>query len=229
MANLSIMPMAIPLVPCIDGQVFPVRRVFCVGKNYADHVAEMGSDARKDPPVYFTKPVDAVIVPDLEAPDVPYPPRTENLHFEGELVIAMARGGADIVEAEALSHVYGYAVGCDLTRRDLQKAAKDRGAPWDMAKGFDHSAVIGHLTPGAEMARGKSISLSVNGQERQAAPLDTMIYSVAQIIADLSTYVALAPGDLIYTGTPAGVGALSRGDRVAIRVDGLAPLDFSIS
>jgi fumarylpyruvate hydrolase len=207
---------------------FAVRRIFCVGRNYADHVREMGGDPKSDPPVFFTKPADAVV---RSGDAVPYPPRTANLHHEVELVVALKSGGAGLAAEQALSHVYGYAVGNDLTRRDLQNALRDKGLPWDMSKAFDASAQIGAITPAERFgAPGtQSIWLQVNGQPRQRSQLSQMIWPVPEIIAILSTYVTLQAGDLIYTGTPDGVGPVQRGDQVRAGVDGLEELEFRIA
>jgi fumarylpyruvate hydrolase len=226
--NTVIDPPAIPTVAVAgDDARFPVRRIFCVGRNYADHVKEMGADPKSDPPVFFTKPADAV------APDgamIPYPQNTSNLHFEVELVVAMGAGGADISEADALACVWGYGVGVDLTRRDRQAEAKAGGAPWDVAKAFDNSAPLGPLTPAARFGGLPSarIWLAVNGAVKQDATLDQMIWSVPEIIAHLSRSFELQPGDLIFTGTPAGVGKIEAGDMVTCGIDGLAPLKFSL-
>jgi len=204
---------------------FPVRRIFCVGRNYADHVREMGNDPKDEPPIFFTKPADAVVA---NGAAIAYPTETSNLHHEVELVLAIGRGGAGIAVERALEHVWGYAVGVDLTRRDRQNEAKKAGAPWDAAKGFDNSAPVGALAPATgAMARGR-IWLSVNGQTRQDANLDQMIWSAPEIIAALSRTWALAPGDLVFTGTPAGVGPLVPGDAVVCGVEGLPELMFSI-
>lgn len=209
------------------GARFPVRRIFCVGKNYAAHVAEMGGDAKSDPPVFFTKPADAV------APcgaDIPYPPDTDDLHHETELVIALGQGGADIPAAEAAAKVFGYAVGVDLTRRDRQAEAKAKGRPWDVAKAFDNSAPISDITPVAETGHPSSgrIWLSVDGVLKQDGDLSAMIWSVPEIIAALSRSFELKPGDLVFTGTPEGVGPIARGQRVEAGVDGVGELDFRI-
>lgn len=207
---------------------FPVRRIFCVGRNYADHVREMGNDPKSEPPLFFTKPADAVVE---SGSVIAYPANTANLHHEVELVIAIGRGGADIAEGAALDHVWGYGVGVDLTRRDRQAEAKKAGAPWDTAKAFDQSAPMGALTPVAQSghpARGR-IWLSVNGEARQDADVDQMIWSAPEIIAAVSRSWALAPGDLIFTGTPAGVGPLVAGDAVACGVAGLPELRFSVA
>jgi len=198
-------------VPVAGGGAFPVRRIFCVGRNYAEHALEMGGNPEREPPFFFTKPADAVLT---GGADMPYPSATESLHHEMELVVAIGTGGADIPVAAALGHVWGYAAGIDMTRRDLQNEAKAARRPWDMSKGFDHSAPIGDLVPASRLpdpTRGK-IELSVNGTVRQSSDLSQMIWSVAETVAYLSTLVRLAPGDLIFTGTPAGVGAVVRGD-----------------
>ena len=217
--------------PVAGGGLFPIRRIFCIGRNYSDHVREMGGDPRTDPPVFFTKPADAVAV---NGAPVPYPPATENLHFEGELVIALGRGGANLkTREEAGALVFGQACGCDLTRRDLQAAAKNSAGPWDAAKGFDHSAPIGPIAPIADIPPAEldeaRLVLTVNGEEKQSARLDSMIWSVPEIIVALSGLFELAPGDLIFTGTPDGVGPLHRGDEVTVMIDPLPPLHFAVS
>lgn len=201
-------------------QRFPIRRIFCVGKNYADHAREMGGDPSREPPFFFSKPADAVV---SGAADIAMPSRTANLHHEIELVIALGRGGANIAAEDALATVFGYAVGNDLTRRDLQADAKAGGRPWDMAKGFDHSAILSPIWPAAEIGHPSAarIWLSVNGTMRQDGDIADMIWPVADIIAELSTYVELQPGDLIYSGTPAGVGRIASGDLVEGGVDGI--------
>jgi fumarylpyruvate hydrolase len=202
---------------------FPVHRIYCVGRNYAAHAREMGGNPEREPPFFFSKPADAVVANGVA---VPYPPRTSNLHHEIELVAAIGRGGRAIQVDDALDHVYGYAIGNDLTRRDLQSAARESGKPWDVAKGFDGSAPISAIHPVSEVGhpRRGAIWLKVNGAERQRADLAEMIWNVPEIIAELSTYYALAPGDLIFTGTPAGVGALGRGDEIEGGIDGLGIL-----
>ena len=206
---------------------FPVRRILCVGRNYAAHAREMGQDPEREPPFFFTKPADAVV--DTGA-DIPYPSMTADLHHEIELVVAIAEGGADIAVDQALAHVFGYGVGVDLTRRDLQAEAKDKGRPWDFAKGFDRSAPMSPLVPASRIGHpGKAaIHLSVNGQVRQSADVSDMIWSVPEVIAEASRFIALAPGDLIFTGTPAGVGPLVRGDVVEGAVAGVGEVRFRI-
>jgi fumarylpyruvate hydrolase len=206
---------------------FPVRRIFCVGRNYADHVREMGNDPKSEPPLFFTKPADAVVE---SGSVIAYPSQTSNFHHEVELVIAIGKGGANIEAGAARSHIWGYAVGVDLTRRDRQAEAKKAGAPWDTAKGFDHSAPIGALTPAAaagDVANAR-IWLKVNGDTRQDASTHDMIWNVPEIVAALSAWWELKPGDLIFTGSPAGVSALERGDQVTCGVAGLAELQFTL-
>jgi len=206
---------------------FPVRRIFCVGRNYAAHAREMGKDPEREAPFFFTKPADAV-VPNHAT--IPYPSRTANLHHEIELVVALHKGGQNIAVADALEHVYGYAVGNDLTRRDLQFEARDKGRPWDTAKAFDRAAPITAIQPAADVGhpgRGR-IWLQVNGELRQEGDIADLIWSVPEIVAELSTLFELAPGDLIYTGTPAGVTPLKPGDRVEGGVDGLDTLVTTI-
>jgi fumarylpyruvate hydrolase len=203
---------------------FPVRRILCVGRNYAAHRREMGGDDR-DPPFFFSKPADAVVA---AGGDIPYPSATADLHHEVELVAALGAGGADVAVADALSLVFGYAVGVDLTRRDLQAAARAKGQPWDAAKGFDNSAPIGAIRPADGPPPQGRIRLDVNGQTRQDARVDDMIWNVAEVIAQASRLWRLAPGDLIFTGTPEGVGPLVRGDRVDCAIEGVGDLAFRI-
>jgi fumarylpyruvate hydrolase len=210
------------LAICGSEQRFPVRRIYCVGRNYADHAREMGSDPSRDLPFFFGKPADAVV----GGGRLPFPSRTAELHHEVEMVVALHGGGADVAVADAAALIFGSAVGIDLTRRDLQADAKKNGRPWDMAKGFDRSAPIGPLRRGMAPASG-SISLSINGQMRQNGNLKDMIWSVAEIIAALSGYVELAPGDLIFTGTPAGVGPIKRGEALRGMIAGLEPIEIT--
>ena len=211
-----------------DERRFPVRRVFCVGRNYAGHAREMGHDPDREPPFFFTKPADAVVP---GGGTIPYPPATRDLHHEVELVVALGKGGADIPEAQALDHVFGYAVGIDLTRRDLQAEAKEQRRPWDMAKAFDRSAPMSPLRPVAQIGHPESnpIRLAVNGQVRQASTLAHHIWSVAETIAYLSGLVELAPGDLIFMGTPEGVGAAVRGDLLEASIEGVGELRLTIA
>ena len=206
---------------------FPIRRVFCVGRNYAAHAREMGNDPNREPPFFFMKPADAVVA---ASGTVPYPPLTEDLHHEVEMVVAIGKGGANLSADEALGHVWGYAVGVDLTRRDLQAVAKKMSRPWDWGKGFDASAPCGPVVPVATSGHPQagSITLSVNGELRQQGDLNELIWPVADVIAIISQSMALAPGDLIFTGSPAGVGALQPGDRVSATVDGVGSIEFTI-
>ncbi|TVV70175.1 fumarylacetoacetate hydrolase family protein [Sphingomonas solaris] len=204
---------------------FPVRRIFCVGQNYADHALEMGGDPARAAPFFFAKPADAVVADDAT---VPFPPRTHDLHHEVELVVALAEGGANIAPEAAAALIWGYAVGIDLTRRDLQAEAKTAGRPWDMAKGFDNSAPIGPLVAGAPPATG-AIGLTVNGETRQRGDLSQMIWDVNEIIATLSTFVTLRGGDLIFTGTPAGVGPIRPGDEVCATIDGVGAVTVRLA
>ncbi|NNK65838.1 MAG: fumarylacetoacetate hydrolase family protein [Rhodobacteraceae bacterium] len=222
-------PPVAPAVAVEGGGVFPLRRVFCVGRNYLEHVREMGND-EKAPPFFFMKPADAV-VPGTAGAEVPYPPQTSDLHHEIELAVAIGRGGRRISAGDALAHVWGAGAAVDLTRRDLQGAAKAAGRPWDMGKGFDASAPIAPLRRVAQagsLVQGR-IWLAVNGTLRQEGNLAEMIWPVTDIIAFLSQSVALAPGDLILTGTPAGVGPVGPGDRITGGVDGLPELDLRIA
>jgi fumarylpyruvate hydrolase len=228
MTGFVITPPATPALAIADSdQVFPLRRVFCVGRNYAAHAREMGADPDREPPFFFTKPADAVVP---ASGTVPFPPSTKDLHHEVELVVALKAGGANIEPGQALDLVWGYAVGVDLTRRDLQDVAKKASRPWDLAKGFDASGPCSPLQPLActghpEQAR---VWLEVNGEVKQEGNLNEMIWSVPDVIAYLSRFVTLAPGDLIFTGTPSGVGALQPGDRVRGGVDGVATFDFTM-
>ena len=200
---------------------FPVRRIYCVGQNYADHAREMGADPERQAPFFFTKPADAVVA---SGTILPLPSQTSDLHHEVELVVALASGGTNVAVEEAERLIFGYGVGIDLTRRDLQAAAKQAGRPWDMAKGFDQSAPIGPLTPGIPPAAG-AIALSIDGEVRQRGDVSRMIWSVAEIIATLSTYVELRGGDLIFTGTPAGVGPIRAGEAVRATLEGVDALE----
>ena len=215
-----------PSVPVLGtDQLFPVRRILCVGRNYAAHRREMGGDDR-DPPFFFAKPADAVVPP---GGDSPYPGETSNLHHEIELVVAIGKPADNISVADALSVVFGYAVGVDMTRRDLQNASKDKGQPWESSKGFDASAPISAIAPAAGGAspRGR-IQLSVNGVSRQDAVVADMIWNVPEIISQASKLWRLEPGDLIYTGTPEGVAPLVRGDTVTGQVEGVGSLSFKV-
>lgn len=203
-----------------SGARFPVHRIYCIGRNYAEHAREMGATPAKGAPVFFLKPADAVVA--LPGP-VRYPPATGDLHHEVELVVALARGGTDIDIDDALDCVLGYAIGLDLTRRDLQAAAKAKGLPWDTGKSFEQAAPMGPIHPVAAVGHPSTgaIALEVNGEPRQRGDLADLLFPVAEIIALLSRLFTLAPGDLIFTGTPAGVGPLQRGDRFVARIDAL--------
>jgi fumarylpyruvate hydrolase len=207
---------------------FPVRRILCVGRNYAKHAREMGRDPDKEPPFFFFKPADAIV--DAGQP-IPYPPLTENFHYEMELVVAIGRSGINIAREKALDHVFGYACGVDLTRRDLQLEARDKGRPWDWGKGFDKSAPctpIRKVDDVGHPAQGR-IWLAVNGTVKQDADLTELIWPVPDVIAFASQAMELRPGDLIYTGTPEGVGPLVVGDTVTGGVDGVDELSFAIA
>lgn len=205
----------------------PVRRIFCVGRNYAAHAREMGKDPDRDPPFFFTKPADAVVE---SGETVAYPPETENFHYEAELVAVIGTGGTNIAEENSLTHVWGYAVGNDLTRRDLQLKAREQGRPWDWGKAFDRSAVIGPVHPATRVGHPDkgSITLTINGETRQDADLSELIWSVPEIISILSHSIALEPGDLIMTGTPAGVGAMVPGDVCTVTIAGLGSITTPI-
>lgn len=218
----------VPTVEVAGGTTYPVRRVYCVGRNYREHAVEMGKDPDRESPFFFMKPTDALVP---SGSKIAYPTRTANYHYETELVVAIGRAGQDIAQEEAEDHVFGYAAGLDMTRRDLQLEARDAGRPWDMGKGADQSAPIGLIHPIAETGplRAGAIQLTVNGEIKQSSDLSKLIWSVAEIVSDLSTYVQLMPGDLIYTGTPAGVGPVVRGDRLEVTIDGLSPLLVEIA
>ncbi|HPA37146.1 MAG TPA: fumarylacetoacetate hydrolase family protein [Phenylobacterium sp.] len=225
MASYVIDPPAPVAVP-VEGEtaLFPVRRILCVGRNYAAHRREMGGDDR-DPPFFFAKPADAIVLP---GEDVPYPPKTGNLHHEIELVVALKGGGADLTPEAALNLVFGYAVGVDLTRRDLQNAAKDKGHPWEAGKAFDASAPISAIRKWDAAPPQGRIAVSVNGAVKQDATVADMIWNVAEIIAEASKLWTLAAGDLIYTGTPEGVGPLKPGDLVEGEVEGVGQIRFKV-
>ena len=209
-----------------DFALFPVRRILCVGRNYAAHRREMGGGDDPDPPFFFSKPADALVLP---GGDAPYPPVTHNLHYEMELVVALGASGADVAAADALGLVFGYAAGVDMTRRDLQSASRDKGQPWEAAKGFDHSAPISPIKRWSGPAPQGRIKLSVNGATKQDAVVADMIWGVAAIIAEASKLWRLAPGDLIYTGTPEGVGPVVKGDLVEGEIEGVGSLKFRIT
>jgi fumarylpyruvate hydrolase len=206
---------------------FAVHRIYCVGRNYAEHAREMGHDPDREPPFFFLKPTDAIVG---DGTGFPYPAQTDDVHHEIELVVALGKGGRDIAVGSALAHVYGYAVGLDMTRRDLQAAAKKLGRPWDTGKAFDHSAPCGRIAPAASIGHPTTgaIWLKVNGELRQRGDLSQLIWKVPEVIAHLSALFTLAPGDLIYTGTPAGVGPVRRGDALEGSVDGVGTIRIEV-
>ncbi|MEW5424188.1 fumarylacetoacetate hydrolase family protein [Amorphus sp. 3PC139-8] len=217
-----------PAVPVAgEAATYPVRRIFCVGRNYAAHAAEMGYEVDREAPFYFTKSATAIV---HSGATVPYPPGTENYHFEMEFVVAIAKPvfKADLAEAEAA--VYGYAAGLDMTRRDLQLASREKGRPWDLGKDFEQSAVISEMTKATDFGEigPQRIWLSVNGETKQDAHLTDLIWKIPELVSHLSGYYHLAPGDLIYTGTPAGVGPVKAGDKIEGGIDGLAPIALTI-
>ena len=223
-------PPPVPGLSIIGSETrFPVHRVYCIGRNYAEHAKEMGAQAvSRANPVFFMKPADAIVP---EGGDIPYPSATRELHHEVEMVVALAKGGRDIDASRAPDCVFGYGVGLDLTRRDLQAAMKAKGLPWDVAKGFDASAPVSALRAASEIGHPSHarLSLAVNGETRQQTDIADMIFPVADIIAELSKLFELKPGDLIYTGTPAGVGPLVRGDRFLAELAGIATLEGRIT
>jgi len=228
MVDFVIAPPPQVSVPVVGGGAFPVRRIYCVGRNYAEHAREMGHDPDAEPPFFFSKPADAVVT---DGAAVPYPTETGNLHYEVELVAAIGKGGRNIAIEDALGHVWGYAVGIDLTRRDLQTWAKKAGKPWEVAKGFDHSAPISALVPASTLTpplRG-AITLTVNGETKQSANIADMIWDLPHVIAELSRYFELVPGDLIFTGTPSGVGAVVKGDRLTGTIAGVGSVEATIA
>ena len=210
-----------------DGRQFPVRRIFCVGRNYAAHAREMGRDPDREPPFFFTKWAETV---QPDGATIPYPSQTADFHYEAELVVAIGRGGGAIARGAALDHVFGYAAGLDMTRRDLQLKARDQGRPWDTGKNVEASSPLGRIHPAAEVGHLASgaIRLTVNGEVRQSADLAELIWPVEDILVFLSQLYALEPGDLIYTGTPAGVGAVRTGERMTVEIDRLSPLTIEV-
>jgi len=220
-----------PPTPALDvvgtDAKFPVRRIYCVGRNYAEHAREMGHDPTREAPFFFQKPGDALLV---NGGDFPYPAKSSDVHFEIELVVALGKGGKDIAAANALDHVFGYAVGIDMTRRDLQGEAKKLGRPWEVGKAFEHSAPCSAVVPASRIghpAKG-AIWLTVNGEPRQRGDLAQLIWSIPEALAHLSSYFTLAPGDLLFTGTPAGVGPVKPGDRLRGGVDGVGEIEVRV-
>jgi len=226
----TVIPAPVPPSIPVAGRAerFPVRRIFCIGRNYADHAREMGASVDKANPMFFTKPADAIVT---DGEDVPYPSATQDLHHEVEMVVALGAGGSDLSVEEAGKLVWGYGVGLDLTRRDLQAQAKAKGAPWDVAKGFDHSAPVSALVPAREatVSADTRIALEVNGEVRQRATLREMVLDVPEILSALSRLFELKAGDIVYTGTPAGVAALIRGDRFRATLEGIATLEGRVA
>jgi fumarylpyruvate hydrolase len=227
MTNFAIPLWDTPSIPVVNGNPFPVHRIFCVGRNYAAHAREMGHDPDRDPPFFFTKPANAVVANNTTTP---YPDKTQDMHPEIEMVVALKSGGYRILEDQALDTVFGYCVGLDMTRRDMQSGFKDMGRPWDMAKGFDRSAPmseihtaasVGHISSGA-------ITLAVNEESRQEGDINQLIWNIPETISYLSSLITLCPGDLIMTGTPSGVSAVVKGDHLIGHVDGLTDLDIRI-
>jgi fumarylpyruvate hydrolase len=227
MPNFVFPPQPTPTVPVKGGGDFPITRIFCVGRNYAAHAAEMGHAVDREAPFYFTKSAHAML---LSGQDMPYPPRTNDLHHEMELVVAIESQARNIAQDDALDVVFGYGCGLDMTRRDLQAAAKEKRRPWDTGKDFENAAILGALTPAGEIhALGDlGITLTVNDQVKQQAVLGDMVWSVPEIISDLSTLYTLLPGDLIMTGTPAGVGAVQPGDVLRGEIDSLGSVTTQI-
>ena len=229
--NYVVNPSPVVSVPVVGTEAqFPVHRIYCVGRNYAEHAQEMGHSGR-EAPFFFMKPADAVLVcPPGQTVDLPYPSLTSNLHHEVELVVALGTGGKDIPVDQALQHIFGYAVGLDMTRRDLQNDMKAQGRPWCIGKGFDDSAPIGPITPVTALGdiTKADISLTVNGQVRQRGSLGQLIWNISETIAHLSNAWTLQAGDLIYTGTPAGVGAVKRGDILQGQISGLTSIEFQV-
>jgi fumarylpyruvate hydrolase len=221
-------PPPIPALP-VDGSSdqFPVGRIFCVGRNYADHAREMGHDPNREPPFFFLKPGSAILP---QGRDFPYPALTQNVHYEFELVAALGTGGANISLADAAKHIYGYAVGLDMTRRDLQDQAKALRRPWEASKAFDHSAPCSRVVPAARIGHPDqgAIWLDVNGKRAQSSDISALIWKIPEIIAELSTLFTLASGDLIFTGTPAGVGPVQRGDALHGCVEGVTELTLNV-
>lgn len=217
----------IPSVPVVSAKPFPIRRIFCVGQNYRDHAKEMGGNPDADPPFFFMKPADAIL---QNGEIMPYPPGTADLQHEAELVVAIGKGGKNIRAEEAHDFIFGYAAGLDMTKRDVQTAYRVKGRPWEMAKSFDFSAPCSAITLKNEAApfHEGEITCHVNGKLRQKGDLSQMIWGIADIVHFLSRQVAIAPGDLIFTGTPAGVGPVVKGDRIEVAITGLVPLAITI-
>ena len=230
MSDFVFAPPPVVAVPVVGSQArFPVHRVYCVGRNYEDHAKEMGFTGR-EPPFFFVKPANTVVVVARDETPVPYPTLTQDYQHEVELVVAIGQGGSHIAADQAMAHVFGYAVGLDMTRRDLQTEMKKQGRPWCIGKAFDHASPIGPITPAAQVGDigQAAIWLDVNGQRRQSAQVHQLIWSIPEIIEHLSKAWELQPGDLIYTGTPEGVGAVVRGDTMTGGIDGLRTLSVRV-
>jgi fumarylpyruvate hydrolase len=231
--SFVIAPPSVIGIPIVDSHdQFPVRRVYCVGRNYAAHAREMGFDPDREPPFYFFKPTDAIVpLADGEMGRLAYPTLTSNFHYEAELVAVIGAAGADIAPSDALSHVWGYAVGLDMTRRDLQMKMREMGRPWEIGKAFDQSGPVGPIYPAAAVGHFESarIWLKVNGVAKQDSDVSKLIWSVAEVVADLSRYFTLEPGDLIFTGTPEGVGPVVAGDRIEVGIDRLGQIAVEVA
>jgi fumarylpyruvate hydrolase len=225
--TLLFQPQPAVLAMTSTGDEFPVRRIFCVGRNYAEHAKEMGFDPDREPPFFFTKWAETVVP---SGATIAYPQATGNFHFEAELVVAIGKGGRNITREAANEHIYGYATGLDMTRRDLQMAAREKGRPWDTGKNVEQSAPLGLIHPASEVGHLESgaIALTVNGEVKQSADIADLIWPVADVIVFLSALYRLEPGDLIYTGTPAGVGAVVAGDKMIVSIAGLTPLETAV-
>ena len=227
--SATVIPLPQPVLLPVEGTAerFPVRRVYCVGRNYADHAIEMGHDPSREPPFFFQKNADNLL---SDGKDFPYPPLSSDVHFEVECVLALKAGGADISAEKALDCIYGYGVGIDFTRRDLQAEAKKLGRPWELAKAFEHSAPVSPLVPASRLGHPVNgrVWLDVNGVRKQDGDLNQMIWKVPEIIAELSKLFVLAPGDIIMTGTPAGVAAINKGDSISCGVDSIATLSLNV-
>ena len=232
MPQSSVYVLPPPAQPCVavaeSPQYFPVRRIYCVGRNYAEHAREMGADPTREAPFFFMKPADAVV---SDGARIPYPGQTADFHYEAELVVAIGGSGERLTPEQAQALVFGYSVGIDFTRRDLQAQFKKGGKPWDMAKGFDRSAPCSAIVPAARIGHPTAarIELAQNGETRQSADIADLIWSVPELLANLSTFVRLEPGDLVFTGTPAGVGPCVAGDRLTARVEGIGQVSVEIT